>query len=368
MFPAQALAAALESRGRELALVTDRRGADSGVPEGFSHVYTVRAAGVSGRGVVGRVRGIAEIVIGVVQARRRLRRLRPAGVVGFGGYASVPAVLAASGLGLPTVIHEQNAVLGRANRLLASRAGAIATGFADTARLSAAARAKAEHTGNPVRAAVAEIGNKPYPALEPDGTLALLVTGGSQGAEVMSGVVPAALASLPEAMRLRLRVAQQCREVDLARVRAIYEKAGIAADLAPFFDDLPARLAAAHLVVARAGASTVAEITAAGRPAILVPFPFATDDHQLANARAVEAAGGAWTMAQAGFAPATLATRLEAFLVRPSRLAEAAANARAIGIPRAAARLADLVERHIPGARDGSRRAPEKPAVRGLAA
>ncbi len=372
MFPARALAAELVSRGRDLAFVTDRRGADIGAAANGSPVHVVRAGGVSGRGLAGRLHGLAEIALGVVQAWRLLRRLRPAGVVGFGGYASVPAVLAAARLGIPTAIHEQNAVLGRANRLLAPRVGAIGTGFAETAQLRPADRAKAEHTGNPVRAAVAELGDRPYPAPEPDGSLALLVIGGSQGARVMADVVPAALASLPAALRPRLRVAQQCRAADLARVRTAYESAGVAADVATFFDDLPERLATAQLVVARAGASTVAELTAAGRPAILVPFPFATDDHQLANARAVEAAGGAWTMTQAGFTPATLASRIEAVLMRPSRLAEGAAMARAIGIPRAASGLADLVERCMPGTADldgdGSNRKLDGSAVRGIAA
>ena len=360
MFPAQALAAELAARGRALAYVTDRRGAGAGgamdrAPD-RAPVFIVRAGTVSGHSFPRRVRGLAEIALGVVQARGVLRRLRPAGVVGFGGYASVPAVLAAARLGLPAVIHEQNAVLGRANRLLAPRVGAIATAFAATAQLCPADQTKAEHIGNPVRAAVAALGDEPYPAPEPDAMLRLLVTGGSQGAEVMAEVVPAALASLPAALRGRLRVAQQCRADDLARVRKTYEAAGIAADLAAFFDDIPARLAEAQLVVARAGASTVAELAAAGRPAILVPYPLATDDHQWANARAIESAGGAWTMAQAGFTPAALAARIEAFLIRPSQLAEAAAMARAAGIPQAAARLADLVERRMPNDGGGVKR------------
>ena len=348
MFPAQALAVELAARGRELALVTDRRGAGFGDAIAGSAVFTVRAGKISGSSLPRWLRGLTDIAVGVVQARRLLRRLRPAGVIGFGSYASAPTVLAATQLGLPTMIHEQNAVLGRANRLLASRVRVIATAFAAPAQLCPADQAKAEHTGNPVRAAIAAIGEQPYPAPEPEATLELLVTGGSQGAEVMAEVVPVALAALPEALRRRLRVAQQCRAEDRARVSKTYEAAGIAADLETFFDDIPARLAVAQLVVARAGASTVAELTAAGRPAILVPYPLATDDHQLANARAVESAGAAWTMAQVGFTPVTLAARIETFLVNPSRLTEAAAMARAVGMPGAAARLADLVERRMP--------------------
>ncbi len=348
VFPAQALAAELASRGRGLALITDRRGADFGDAIGREAVFAVRAAAVSGRTNIGRLRGIANIALGVVQAYRHLRRLDAVGVVGFGGYASIPAVMAASRLGLPTVIHEQNAVLGRANRLLAPRARAIATSFAETLQLCPADQAKAEHTGNPVRAAVAALGEAPYPAPEAGGALSILVIGGSQGAAVMAEVVPAALASLLPASRARVRVAQQCRAGDLERVRETYQAAGMSADLASFFDDLPARLAEAQLIIARAGASTVAELAAAGRPAILVPYAFATDDHQSANTRAVELAGGAWMMAQIDFTPAALAARVEAFLAAPARLAEAAAGARSAGRPQAASRLADLVERRMP--------------------
>ena len=369
VFPAQALAAELAVRGRGLALVTDRRGAGFGDALGAAAVYTVRAGTVSGRGVSGRLRGLANIALGVVQARRLLHRLRPAGVVGFGGYASVPTVLAATQLGLPTVIHEQNAVLGRANRLLAPRVRAIATSFAETAQLCPADQAKAEHTGNPVRPAVAALAGKPYPAPRPEGTLTVLVTGGSQGAAVMAEVVPAAMAALPPALGQRLQVAQQCRAEDLERVRETYQAVGIAADLAEFFDDLPARLAEAQLVIARAGASTVAELAAAGRPAILVPYALATDDHQSANTRALESAGGAWTMPQTEFTPGALAARIEAFFVAPSQLADAAAKARAVGRPRAAVSLADLIERRMPavGGR-GVNRARGGPVAREIAA
>ncbi len=272
------------------------------------------------------------------------------GVVGFGGYASVPAVLAATQLGLPTIIHEQNAVLGRANRLLAPRVGAVATAFAEVARLSQSDRAKVVHTGNPVRAAVAALSETAYPAPAIDSSLSILVTGGSQGAAVMTQVVPGALSSLPGPSRRRLRVVQQCRPEHLDGARAIYHEAGIEAELATFFDDMPQRLKVAQLVVARAGASTVAELTAAGRPAILVPYPTATDDHQTANARAVEQAGGGWLMGESEFTAATLAARIAGFLERPSLLDEAAARARAIGMPDAAGRLCGLVEERMPAA------------------
>lgn len=368
MFPAQALAGALAERGRDIVLVTDRRGAEYGGAIADT-VLTVSAGTVSGRGLPGRLMGLGQIAFGAIQAHGILRRLAPAGVVGFGGYASVPTMLAATRIGLPTVIHEQNAVLGRANRLMAPRVRAIAAAFAETAQLCPADRAKAEHTGNPVRAAIAALAERPYPAPERGGPLSLLVIGGSQGAVVMSEVVPAALAALPEELRARLEVVQQCRADDLDETRETYRAAGIAAELAAFFDDLPARLAKAQLVIARAGASTVAELTSAGRPAILVPYPSAADDHQSANARAIELAGGGWTMPQPTFTPDALASRIESFLIAPPRLIDAAMKARSIGVPEAATRLADLVERRMPanGGR-GANRALGGPIAREIAA
>lgn len=368
MFPAQALAGALAERGRDIVLVTDRRGAEYGGAIAET-VLTVSAGTVSGRGLPGRLMGLGQIAFGAIQAHGILRRLAPAGVVGFGGYASVPTMLAATRIGLPTVIHEQNAVLGRANRLMAPRVRAIAAAFAETAQLCPADRAKAEHTGNPVRAAIAALAERPYPAPERGGPLSLLVIGGSQGAVVMSEVVPAALAALPEELRARLEVVQQCRADDLDETRETYRAAGIAAELAAFFDDLPARLAKAQLVIARAGASTVAELTSAGRPAILVPYPSAADDHQSANARAIELAGGGWTMPQPTFTPDALASRIESFLIAPPRLIDAAMKARSIGVPEAATRLADLVERRMPanGGR-GANRALGGPIARKIAA
>jgi UDP-N-acetylglucosamine--N-acetylmuramyl-(pentapeptide) pyrophosphoryl-undecaprenol N-acetylglucosamine transferase len=344
VFPAQALAAELGNRGRTHGFITDRRGAEFHSGE----VYEISAAAVTGRGITGRLRGLAAIAVGIFQARRLLRRLRPAGVVGFGGYASVPAVVAAAQLGLPTAIHEQNAVLGRANRLLAPRVRAIATAFADVARLADGDRSKAEQTGNPVRAAVASLAQTPYPAPQKDESLSILVTGGSQGAAVMTQVVPGALSSLSGPPRQRLRIVQQCRPEQIDAARAIYDEAGIEAELATFFDDMPDRLAAAQLIIARAGASTVAELTAAGRPAILVPLPSAADDHQTANARAVHSAGGGWLIDESDFTPGVLAARIGEFLDRPGLLVEAAAKALALGIPDAAERLAGLVEDCMP--------------------
>jgi UDP-N-acetylglucosamine--N-acetylmuramyl-(pentapeptide) pyrophosphoryl-undecaprenol N-acetylglucosamine transferase len=265
--------------------------------------------------------------------------------VGFGGYASLPAALAATHLGLPTLIHEQNAVLGRANRLLVRRVDGIATSFSETAGLPPRIRAHVEHTGNPVRSAVAELSNSRFSTPKADGPFSLLVFGGSQGAAIFGEVVPQALAMLPAPLRQRLRVVQQCRETHLDSVRRVYADANISAHLATFFDDMPSHIAAAQLVIARAGASTIAELTVAGRPAILVPYPFSADHHQKANADAVEAAQGGWVVPQSAFTPEMLAARLETFLRIGECLARAARSARLMGKPDATARLADFAER-----------------------
>jgi len=344
VFPARALAGALAERGWKLAIVTDRRGAGFG--DGAQQIETFRINAASpGRGAGGKLRGLMQIGAGVLQARALLRRIEPAAVVGFGGYASVPTMLAATGAGLPTLIHEQNAVLGRANRLLAPRVRRIATSFPAVELIRPRDQAKLVLTGNPVRSEIAAVGALPYPVLEGrKDTLRLLVFGGSQGAHILSVVVPAAIATLSTPARARLAVVQQCRAEDIDAVRAAYDSAGVTAELATFFDDMPRRLTNAHLVIGRAGASTVAEIAAAARPAVLVPYPFATDDHQTANARAAEAAGAAWLMPDAGFTAESLGDRLDALMADPSQLTEASAAARRFGRIDAAARLADLVE------------------------
>ena len=341
MFPAEALAGELVARGCRVALVTDARGKGFGDRQPEVEVHHISAGGLAGRGLVARARGALQLVGGWFQARAILRRLSPAVVVGFGGYASVPTVLAAQRAGIKTVLHEQNAVLGRANRLLARRAARIALSFDHTAGLPGGDSGMTVVTGNPVRPAIAADADSCYPPV--DGDFQLLVLGGSQGARVFSHVVPAAIAMLPEPVRGRLRVAQQCRAEDYAGVKDAYDRLGLAADLAAFFADVPERLARTHLAVTRSGASTVTELCAAGRPAILVPYPHAADDHQTANARAVEAAGAAWTMPEPAFTPEALASRLDAMLQAPAQLVEAAAKARAAGRRDAARRLADLV-------------------------
>ena len=347
MFPAEALAGELLARGHAVALITDRRGGGFGERLPTVETHRISAGGLAGTGIVGRAQGVVQLGVGFFQARGLLGRLKPSVAVGFGGYASVPTMLAASLSSIPTVLHEQNAVLGRANRLLAKRATRIATSFASVAFMGGGDRAAL--TGNPVRPGIAALADQPYPPLVPGGAIQILVVGGSQGARVFSRLIPEAVALLPDELQRRLRIAQQARAEDLETARANYAKLAATVELAPFFGDMPERLRAAHLVVCRSGASTVAELTAAGRPAVLIPYPFATDDHQTANARALDTAGAAWLMPEAATTPAMLADRLAALAADSERLGRAGDVARALGRRDAAARLADLVTSLIRG-------------------
>lgn len=343
VFPAEALAGELARRGYRLALVTDRRGgAFSGVLGGLE-THRIRAGGVAGKRFVALLHSGSELAIGLFQARALLRRLDPQAVIGFGGYASVPTMLAAGFGGFATAIHEQNAVLGRANRMLAPRVRRIATCFERVVGLPDGTEGKIVRTGMPVRPAVIECRDTPYPDLDDTKPINLMVVGGSQGARVLSDVVPEAIRRLPEALRARMRIVQQCRPEDLDRVRAAYAEAGVSAELAAFFADLPARIADAHLVIGRAGASTVAELTTIGRPAILVPYPHAADDHQAGNAHAIDEAGGGWLMAEPSFTADALSKRLESLFGLPAVLQRTAENARRAGRPDAAVALAETV-------------------------
>lgn len=364
MLPAEVLAGELHGRGLRLALVTDRRGAAFGGGAAPIKVHRVRARPFAG-GPFARLGGLAELTLGAFEAGRLLRRLDPVVAVGFGGYASLPTMVAATHAGLPTVIHEQNAVLGRANRLLAKRVRAIATSFDEVAGIRVPDRGKVIYTGNPVRPAIAALAGEPYPPVKPEGPLRILVLGGSQGATVFGRVVPEAVARLPDSLRARLAISQQCRKEDLAEVREAYWALGLEPELEVFFGNVPELLAESHLVISRAGASTVAEITAAGRPAVLVPYPFATDDHQTANARAVERHGGAWLMPQGSFTGPALAARLEAFFSSPGDLAAAARAAKTAAVTDAAARLAQVVLGLVPNGdgREAHHPAPEEAAA-----
>ena len=344
MMPAHALAEELMLRGNRVALITDDRGAR--IPGLFekAQVHVLPAGRISG-GPAGWLRAARAILTGRAMSLRLYETFKPSAVIGFGGYPALPALLAARRDRIPTLIHEQNAVLGRVNRLMAGKVDAIATSYANVARLPGGARNRVEYVGNPVRDEVIALRAQPFPPLGEDGIFRLLVTGGSQGASVLSDVVPEALALLPEHFRRRLQVTQQCRTEDIEQVRARYAAVGIPADLATYLPDLPARLAWAHLVIGRAGASTIAELTAAGRPAILVPLPSATDDHQTANAKEMARAGGARMIPQERFTAIELAKQMQKLALDPDSLANAAARARAVGKPDAARALADLVER-----------------------
>jgi UDP-N-acetylglucosamine--N-acetylmuramyl-(pentapeptide) pyrophosphoryl-undecaprenol N-acetylglucosamine transferase len=353
VFPAQSLAEMLARRGFPIALITDRRATALGGALASAETYRINAAGISGRGLLQRGMAVAQLGFGYFQAKKILAAIDPLAVVGFGSYASVPAVLAAANLGNKTVIHEQNAVLGRANRFLAPRVTRIATAFASVAFLRSEDKGKTVFTGNPVRPDIIAIAAKPYPRLDEDGVVDLLVFGGSLGASVFSQVVPETIAALPTHLRARLRITQQCRAEDLDKVRTVYDAAGIDATLASFFDDMPARLAASHLVISRAGASTIAELTAAGRPAILVPYPHATDDHQTKNAESLCDAGGAWMIPQHAFNRESLTTRLTALLQNTRTLQTTALCAGRIGMRTAAENLADLVVQVVGAGRNG---------------
>ena len=345
-FPAEALGAQLAARGHNLVLMTDRRAGrrESGIfAQGPQHVLA--GAGVAGRGIPAKLRGLASVAAGTLAARRLLATLDAAAVVGFGGYPSVPPLLGARLLGRrrPAILlHEGNAVLGQANAQLARFADGIATSFPDTARLPSASSARASMTGMPVRPEIATLAASPY--ITPGDIIDILVWGGSLGARVFSDIVTSVLAALDAPTRARLRITQQARTEDVARVRAAYAEAGIQAEVAPFLDRIAERLVAAHLVIGRAGGSSIAELTTIGRPSILVPLPIAASDEQSANARALVAAGGAWMFRQPDFTQATLAGLLSGLIADPARLAQAATAAASLGRSDAAARLADLVE------------------------
>ena len=345
-FPAEALAAELIRRGHRIVLMTDSRsGSLRSSVFADRESFVLPGSGVFGGGAWRGVQALAAIGRGALQARSILARLDPAAIVGFGGYPCVSPVLGARMLRRrpPVLLHEQNGVLGRANRLLARFGATLALSQPNTSRLPAGVASVV--VGNPVRPAVAARARAPYAA--PSNETNLLVLGGSLGARVLSDVVPAAIALIAPNMRANLRVTQQCRAEDLDRVRAAYAAVGIDATLAAFFADIAGLLADAHLVISRAGASTVAELAVIGRPAILVPLPGAIDDDQTTNARSLASVGGGWIMPQAHFTADALAARLTELFANPSTLANAAASAASIGHPDAASRLADLVEKTI---------------------
>ncbi|MGC1271901.1 MAG: undecaprenyldiphospho-muramoylpentapeptide beta-N-acetylglucosaminyltransferase [Croceibacterium sp.] len=341
--PAFALAQELHLRGHHVALITDARGdAIPGKPDFLpAHVLP---AGRFGKNPLSWPKGISAVLEGRRMALRLFDSFAPSAVIGFGGYPALPALLAARSAKIPSVVHEQNAVLGRVNRLLAGGVDAIATTYPEVDRVKPKHQHKIHLVGNPVRAEVLALREEPFPPFTEEGLLRVLVTGGSQGARVMSEVVPDGLSMLAPALRSRLQVTQQCRPEDLEAVRARYAGHGIPAELGTYFENMAARLADAHLFIGRAGASTIAELTAVGRPAILVPLPIATDDHQAANVREMVKAGGARSIRQPAFTAAELAKQINSLAQRPDTLANAAHAAWNCGRPNAAKELADLVE------------------------
>jgi UDP-N-acetylglucosamine--N-acetylmuramyl-(pentapeptide) pyrophosphoryl-undecaprenol N-acetylglucosamine transferase len=343
LFPAMALAQELRRRGHDIHLMTDHRVATYGDHFPARETHIVSSATPSVRNPFKFASAAVTILGGIAAARGKLRKIAPQAVVGFGGYPIFPPFLAARMLGVPGILHEQNAVMGRANRALAGRASKIALSFSKTKHADTFA-AKTTLTGNPVRDRVRAVANTPYPALDETSPLRLVVFGGSQGARVLSEFVPPAISQLPETLRQRLRIVQQCRAEDLDRVTEAYRQAHVNVELQPFFTDLPERIAAAHLVIGRSGASTIAELAVLGRPAILVPLPGAIDADQRNNALVIEAAGGGWIMEQATISPPSLANRLVSLFGDPATLQAAAAAARSLGQPFAVERLADLVE------------------------
>ncbi len=352
LFPAQALASALAARGVAVELVTEERAMKYGDEFPARAIHTIPAGTPTGGSIVAKALAVFKLMRGTIAARKLLARVAPRAVVGFGGYPTVPPLLAAAQLKVPSILHEQNAVMGRANRFLSGSVRAIATGFPTLGGVSEAVRTKVRHVGNPLRPAVLAAAALPYPA--DDSRVVVLVTGGSQGARVMSDVVPAAIELLAPEERARISLTQQARGEDQARVREAYARIGFAAEVAPFFADLPSRIAASHLVVARGGASTVSELAAIGRACLLVPFPHALDQDQAANAALLAQSGAATVVPQTDFTAERLAQELREAMADPATLRMRGDAARAVAVTDAAERLADLVLDISSGARSPS--------------
>jgi UDP-N-acetylglucosamine--N-acetylmuramyl-(pentapeptide) pyrophosphoryl-undecaprenol N-acetylglucosamine transferase len=344
LFPAQAFAREMLRRGHRVVLMTDKR--FLAYKDGFGdvEVRTVLSGHVSGP-LLKKIKGAFCIVGGLAQAGLTLMKLKPQAVIGFGGYPSFPTMAAAIELGIPTVLHEQNRLMGKVNRLIAGKVSKLALSFESTQRTGSAKAENMVVTGNPVRDKIAALHDKAYPLLDESGPIHLLVFGGSQGARVFSEVLPQALGKLDKALQTRLRITQQCRKEDLEAARALYQQLGIQANLAPFFGDMEVHIAAAHLVICRAGASTVAEMTMAGRPAIYVPYPYAAEDHQRLNADYAVGQGAGWLLLEQDFTAERMAGELAVLFKDRQKLAEAAANAKSLAKVNAAAALADVAER-----------------------
>lgn len=343
LFPAEALAGDLSARGVVIHLATDHRGMAYGGAFPAVARHEIRAATPSGKSPLSLIKAIFVLLRGTLHSYRLIKRLNPDAVIGFGGYPSVPPLLGAVLAGVPTFIHEQNGVMGRANRFIAPFVNAIATGFEKPKGLSQKNAAKAFHVGNPIRPLAREAMAIPYPALHSQSEFHLLVTGGSQGARVMSMVVPEAIALLSDDIKARLRITHQARGDDLETAKALYDRAGVHVEIRAFFDDLPMRMANAHLVIGRAGASTIAELAVIGRPSILVPLPGSIDQDQAANAESLAKRGAALVMKQSEFTAKALAHHLNDLISHPDRLTDSSRAAKSAGIADAAERFASLI-------------------------
>lgn len=344
LFPAQSLASELIRRGWTVELATDERADKYGSAFPARKVHIIASETIRGRNPFLLAKTAVKLFLGTLQARKVIKALKPDVVAGFGGYPTFPPMYAARLTGTPSILHEANGVMGRANRLLAKGVTAIATSV-PIEDLPADFKAKLTETGNPVRDAVLAAAELPYSAPLAGGTFNLLVFGGSQGARFFSDLLPPALEKLPADVRARLRIVQQCRPEDMERVQAVYDSLGVQAECAPFFQDMPQRIAEAHLVICRSGASSVSELSVLGRPSILVPLPGAIDQDQAANAKVLEKAGGAWPIRQVDLYPERLAQEITRFMNAPEMLGEAAQKARSVARPDAVKRLADLVEK-----------------------
>jgi UDP-N-acetylglucosamine--N-acetylmuramyl-(pentapeptide) pyrophosphoryl-undecaprenol N-acetylglucosamine transferase len=343
LFPAEALGVELMKRGFRVRLATDARALRYSGLFSRDTIDVVPSETVRSRNPLSLARTGIMLGYGMMVALNLVRRLKPAAVVGFGGYPTLPPLMAARLLRVPSVIHDANAVLGRANRFLSAYVSAIATSLPGVLDRDPQLASKTTTVGTPMRPAILAAANVKYAAPEVDGPLRLLVIGGSQGARVMADIVPGAIEKLDPSLRSRLALTQQVREEDMSRVRAVYDRLKINAELAPFFNDLPARLASNHLAISRSGAGTVAELAAIGRPSVLVPLPGAIDQDQFANAGVLSEAGGALRVAQGDFTPDWLASEISGLATEPAKLAGMAQTARSAGRLDAAERLADLV-------------------------
>ena len=342
MFPAEALARELAGRDWRIVLATDHRG--ESYAQAFPAEERIALDAATGRGPVGMAKAGVAITRGLFKARSALKRLDAAVVVGFGGYPSAPALLAALSQGRPTLLHEQNSVLGRTNRWLSPYVGAVAASFPNLRLVPSGVEARVSLIGNPVRPDIRALFDRPWAAPTAGGPIHVLVTGGSQGARILSEAVPQALAALPAPLRKRLRVQQQSRAETLEAARAIYAAAGIEAEVAPFFGDMARRLATTHLVIGRAGASTCSELAVAALPSLLIPLKIAMDDHQCFNAASLAGAGGAEVVLEDEATVERLTAALLSLLSDHARLATMSAGARSAALPDATAELADMVE------------------------